>query len=321
MPALAIQPVITDSLGFMDTVAAKSQRTPQRAGFASYALLFLMGIAWGLSLALLKLASVSGGHPIGLALWQVCVSGGIMSALSLGLYGLSVPRISVLRFSIICGAVGISFPAIALFWAAKHLPAGIVALAFATMPLFTYLLSVMFRVEQGDGRRLFGVAIGMLGMLLVILPEGSLPSPGLAPWVLLTLAASLSMATENFYAGGFRPIDSRSIQLSCGRQLGAVILLAPFAFATGTAIPVFEEWGTLQWAATGTGALSAMAFTVLLYVIKTAGPIFASQTAYVITLAGVAWGMILFGERHSIFIWAALVLTLISVVLVKPRKD
>ena len=66
--------------------------------------------------------------------------------------------------------------------------------------------------------------------------------------------------------------------------------------------------------------LSGVAFTVLLYVIRTAGPVFASQTAYVITLAGVAWGMVLFDERHSVYIWSALALTLTGIALVKPQR-
>jgi len=57
----------------------------------------------------------------------------------------------------------------------------------------------------------------------------------------------------------------------------------------------------------------------LLYVIRTSGPVFASQSAYIITLAGVAWGMVLFGERHSVYIWAALALVLAGSALVTPR--
>ncbi|MEM7172177.1 MAG: DMT family transporter [Pseudomonadota bacterium] len=292
----------------------------RQRGLLAYALLLFMGLAWGLAVALLKLASASGGHPIGLAFWQVCVSGSVMLVLSLRFFGPSWPRPSVLLFSGVCGAVGVTLPAVALFWAAIHLPAGIVALAFAVMPLFTYLLSVCFRVDEGDRRRFFGVAVGLSAMLLVLLPESSLPAPGLIPWVLLTFAASFSMALENFIAGGFRPKRISSVQLSCGRQLGSVFLLAPAVWLTGTGLPLAEPWGTLQWAATGTGLLSAAAFTVLLYVIKTSGPIFASQTAYIITLAGVAWGMLLFGERHSFYIWAALALTLLSIFLVRPTN-
>ena len=129
------------------------------------------------------------------------------------------------------------------------------------------------------------------------------------------------MSFENFYAGGYRPPGSSSIHLSCGRQLGAVLYLTPMALFDGTTIPLLEPWGVVQWAATGTGVAAGIAYTVLLHVIRTSGPVFASQTAYIITIAGVGWGMVLFGERHSVYIWITLALTLAAITLVKPRQS
>ncbi|MGI9465078.1 MAG: EamA family transporter, partial [Aestuariivirgaceae bacterium] len=150
-------------------------------------------------------------------------------------------------------------------------------------------------------------------------PEGALPAPDLAPWVLLAIAASVSMSIENFTAGGYRPEGVTSLQLSCGRQYGAALILAPLALISGTSIAVMGEWGVVQWAATATGVISGVAYTCLLHVIRTSGPVFASQTAYVITLAGVGWGMLIFDEQHSIYIWLALALTLVAIAMVTPR--
>lgn len=293
----------------------------QRSSPLSYALLLFMGIAWGLAISLAKLAGSHGGHPVGLALWQVCTSGSLLLFLSFIIGPRRRPNPGILRFSLICGAVGVTFPAIALFWSALYLPAGVVALAFASMPLFTYLLSVLFGVEPGEWRRLLGVVVGLSAIALLVLPEEALPGPGLTPWVLLGVAASISMSFENFYAGGYRPPGSSSIHLSCGRQLGAVLYLTPMALLAGTTIPLLEPWGVVQWAATGTGVAAGIAYTVLLQVIRTSGPVFASQTAYIITIAGVGWGMVLFGERHSVYIWITLALTLTAITLVKPRQS
>ncbi len=287
----------------------------------AYALLLFMGMAWGLAVSSSKIAIVNGGHPVGLALWQVIVSGGMLFIFGLFRFRPSIPRPNVIGFSLFCGAFGVGFPAIALFYSARYLPAGVVAIAFASMPMFTYLLSILFRVEHGDRGRWLGVIIGFVAMALLILPRSALPDPGLAPWVLLAFAASVGMSLENSYAGGRRPPGISSVQLSCGRQLGAVFLLTPIALFTDTLLPVLGPWGTVQWAATGTGVLSGLAFTSLLYVIRTSGPVFASQSAYIITLSGVMWGMVLFGERHSGYIWGALILTMIGCALVRPRTQ
>lgn len=286
---------------------------------AHYGLLLLMGVLWGLALSLAKIGVEAGGHPIGMGAWQVCTSSTLMLVLML-LQSRRLPlRGDIARFGLVCGGFGVAFPAIALFWCALYLPAGVVAIAFASMPLFTYLISAMLGIERAQRRRLLGVVIGLAAMALLVLPESALPEPGLAPWVLLALVASVSMSIENSYAGGYRPPDTGSLELAFVRQFTAVLMLLPLAWFSGTTVSLLETWGTAQFAATGNGLLSGVAFAILLYVIRTAGPVFASQTAYVITLAGVAWGMILFGETHSIFIWSALALTLLGISLVRPQ--
>ena len=42
---------------------------------------------------------------------------------------------------------------------------------------------------------------------------------------------------------------------------------------------------------------------------------------YIVTLAGVVWGIIIFNESHSIWVWVSLVTMLIGLVLVSPKKD
>jgi len=290
-----------------------------RIGTTHYALLLFMGILWGLALSLAKIGVQAGGHPIGMALWQVVTSSTLMLVLLLLKGRRPVFRADIARFGLICGGCGVAFPAIALFWCALYLPAGVVAIAFASMPLFTYSLSVILKIELAKRRRLFGVVLGLAAMGLLVLPESALPSPGLAPWVLLALLASVSMSIENTYAGGYRPSGIGSLELSFTRQGTGVLILLPLALFTSTNLPLFEPWGIAQFAATGNGLLSGIAFALLLYVINTAGPVFASQTAYVITLAGVAWGMLLFGETHSVYIWASLALTLVGVSMVRPQ--
>ena len=286
---------------------------------APVGLLLLMGTVWGGAIALAKIATNHGGHPVGLALWQTALGGSLLLLLSL-IRRRPPPRAApVLRFNFVCGCVGVALPAIALFWSARHLPAGVVAIAFASMPMLTYGLAALFKVERADLLRVLGVTVGLGAIVLLVLPETALPVPGLAPWVLLALGASVLMSAENLYIAMRRPPGLDSIPLSCGRQLAAVVLLAPLAFAFDVTVPLFTAWGPVQWAASGMAVASATAYTLFLHMIRTAGPVFASQTAYVITLAGVFWGMALLGERHSLYVWAALALMLVGLALVRPR--
>ena len=47
---------------------------------------------------------------------------------------------------------------------------------------------------------------------------------------------------------------------------------------------------------------------------------FASQVAYVVTGSGVALGMLIYDERHSPWVWAALALMFAALALIRPKR-
>ena len=86
---------------------------------------------------------------------------------------------------------------------------------------------------------------------------------------------------------------------------------------------VSDETGleTVEWAIVGMATISVTAYSMFIYLIAHAGPVFASQTAYVVTFSGVFWGMVIFDEQHSVWIWASLVVMLVALMLVTPRNN
>jgi drug/metabolite transporter (DMT)-like permease len=60
---------------------------------------------------------------------------------------------------------------------------------------------------------------------------------------------------------------------------------------------------------------------LFLYLVIYAGPVFASQTAYVVTLSGVLWGIMIFDDEHSLWVWLSLGVMMLALTLVTPRKD
>jgi drug/metabolite transporter (DMT)-like permease len=43
--------------------------------------------------------------------------------------------------------------------------------------------------------------------------------------------------------------------------------------------------------------------------------------AYVVTISGVLWGLFIFEEHHSLWIWGALAVMLMGLALVTPRSQ
>jgi drug/metabolite transporter (DMT)-like permease len=58
-----------------------------------------------------------------------------------------------------------------------------------------------------------------------------------------------------------------------------------------------------------------------LYLISSLGSVFASQSAYFITMAGIGWSVLLLDESLTAWIWAALGLTAAGLFLVGPKGE
>jgi drug/metabolite transporter (DMT)-like permease len=300
-------------------------RTEGRPAFGSglasgIFLLTVMGILWGSTIALSKIAVAEGAHPLGLTFWQGAIGGTFL--LTVSLLRRRPPRLErrFLTFYAVCGILGSVIPASLLFWVAIYLSAGVISIAIACVPLMTYLLATLLGIEPPGVRRLAGVGLGLASVALITLPETSLPEAGLAIWVVIAVASCACYAMEDIYISLRRPAGLDALALTAGMLLVAALIMVPIILATDAWVPITLPFGPLEWSVIAMALASAVAYSMFLYVISVAGPIFASQTAYLVTLAGVLWGMALLGERHSFWIWAALAVMLAGLLLVQPRS-
>ncbi|MFM7334865.1 MAG: EamA family transporter, partial [Tabrizicola sp.] len=67
-------------------------------------------------------------------------------------------------------------------------------------------------------------------------------------------------------------------------------------------------------------ALHALLYASYVWLAATAGSVFAAQSSYLVTAAGMLWAMVLLGERPSATVWLALAVMLAGVALVQPRE-
>ena len=63
------------------------------------------------------------------------------------------------------------------------------------------------------------------------------------------------------------------------------------------------------------GAALAITYTCFFEIIKRAGGLFFAHINYVIVAAGLFWSWALYGEALSIWVWAAVVLLVVSLAL------
>jgi drug/metabolite transporter (DMT)-like permease len=287
--------------------------------FVPIALLLGLGTMWGASFSMAKIATTAGAHPLGLLLWQA--GGGAVIVLAVGLARRRLRGLARrnLGYFATCCLMTIVVPSGAIYWAAPNLPAGILATLVATAPLITYGVAVVARREGFHPLRVAGIVLGFGAVILIVGPSGSLPAPGMAIWIALGMAAPIGYGLSNVYIAYCRPPATDSIALAAGTLVITALLVAPVVVATGTGFAVGPPWDRVDFAVLVLPTATGLAHVVLFELIRTAGPVFFSMVNYFTTASGVIWGMLLFGERHSPWIWAALVLMFGALTLVNTR--
>ena len=268
----------------------------------AWTVLVIMGVAWGYTIILAKVITAGGGHPFGIAMWTSVLGAGFLLVFSTAARRPVSLRRDFLGLYLACGLLGVVVQAVSFYYAAPHVPAGVLSITVTVGPILTFLLSVFFRLERFASLRLLGVAFGVLAVALLVLPEAGLPSPSAVPWVLLACLPGLCYALENMILTFRLPEGASPFAVACGNYLVSSAILAGLVAVTGTFRPPPWPWGVVEWSIAGMAAINAVCFGLFLYLISYAGAVFSSQVAYLITLSGIAWGVILFDEQHSIWV-------------------
>ena len=288
--------------------------------FLPWILLLAMGLGWGLAFSLAKLAIMAGGMPLGMAFWQMVASIAMTFAIC-KLRGLPIPfsRHHIVNYLIV-SVLATSVPSSCLMFAAGRVPAGVVAITIAIVPMLTYALATGLGRERQSMVRLTGLLCGIAAILLLVLPETSFPDRSAVPWILVAAIAPTFHAFNNINLTRPAMADMHPLHIIFGANLIGAMTLLPLAVLSGQMFPLAFPFGVLEWALLGNSVISVLAFVSFITTIKLAGPVFASQTGYLVTISGVIWGMMLFGETHSAWVWASLVVMIIGLSLVSPRR-
>ena len=301
-------------------IASESRLHGARLALA-LALLLGGGAIWGLSFSAAKLVTEAGAHPFGLSLVAAFFGAAILLPYCIARRRLPPLRRDYLVFYVVAGLLGTALPSAVLFSAAAHLPAGVLAIVTALVPLMTYVFALGLRLERAEAQRACGIVLGLLAISMIVLPAASLPHPAMAGWVLLALVVPASYASENLFIALRRPVGSDAILLLCGMQLAGAAMLAPLVWATDGWVSLMLPWGEIEWWIATLIVVNTVGYLMFIELVRIAGPVFAAQTGYLVTASGVLWGIAIFGERHSAWVWAALAVLFAGLFLVNPRPN
>lgn len=290
-----------------------------RSRLISLGLLFYCGIGWGAAVAIAKIATTGGVHPLGYVFWVAIIAALILSCICV--LRATYPGLTKqhLRYYVIIGGLRIVCANVVWYTTVKYVPAGALAVVLGLTPIFTYAISLMMRMEHFDALRMTGLSFGFVGVVLFVVPGGSLPDPSMIPWLFFGLLAPVTYSLANILIDRLRPETGNSLSLTTGMVWFGAAVMLPVSLLTGAFHVPSMPPSTPDIAVFGHAIISGFAFFALFEMIRLSGPTFASQLNYVVTLTGILAGIVFFGETPTWWVWAGTACVLSGVALVNKR--
>ncbi len=253
--------------------------------------LFSLAAIWGGSYAFMRVvAPVFGG--IGTMWLRISIAGVVLLA-----YALATRE--DLQFSrwwkhyLFIGVMNSAFPFALIAFAMKTLPTGYGAILNALSPFFAALFAAIMLGERLTALRLFGMALGLLGVGLII-------NLGPIPLNAETLTAAAASITATCLYGFIIVFTKKYTKgaPNMGIAVGTLILPAMLVSPIGLmSVPPIMPAINVALSLLGLAVLcSAVAYLLYYRLIRDVGPTRAISVTFLIPLFGVAWGAIFFGE-------------------------
>jgi drug/metabolite transporter (DMT)-like permease len=259
---------------------------------------------WGASYLFIKVALEDDLSPAVIVFARTALAALVLAPVALrsgalsGLRGRLVP-VAVLAL------IQIAAPFLLISAGEAHLSSSLTGILVATAPIFTFLLAMgVDREEQAHGTGLFGVVLGIAGVVLLL---GVDAGGGTAALVggLMVILASLGYALGAFYLKR-RLRDVQPLGLVTAAMAASALMTLPVAaFSFPSRAPGLDASGSLlALGVLGTG----LAFVLFYGLIARVGPSKASLVAYVAPGFAVIYGVVLLGEGFGAASFAGLLM-------------
>lgn len=285
-----------------------------------WSVLLLSGIIYGSSFSWMKIAVNGGADPLGMVFWFSLIATFFLAAVMTIRGKLRYFEAKYLQFCIPWAVLSVIIPNLLFFYAATKVQPSIIAIGIALVPILTLLGATLLRRETLTVRRAAGIALGAAGIGMILLPRASLPDANDTVFILIAFAGAACYAVEHLYIEVKLPQEITIDRLLLLMFFSATIMLIPAVFLTNTFFAPSWPLGPTELAIVGLASVTLLDYFFITLLIVWAGPVFTSQAAYVVTLAGVVWGIVIFDDELSMWLWGALAVLMFGLILVRPRE-
>lgn len=208
--------------------------------------------------------------------------------------------------------------------AERYVPSGVVALIVAVMPLWI----ILFRLRAGERPAvltLIGVAVGMGGLALMLLPGGTEPVAGndndVVMWSLAVLVSSFSWAYFSWRSARYT-FPSNPIVTTTYEMLVAAVALIVVGTLTGERLHPELITASGVWATAFLVFASVAGYTSYTWLLRNAPLSLVSTYAYVNPVVAVFLGWLVISEpiTHDVLVGLVVVVGGVSLVVSGERR-
>jgi len=260
-----------------------------------------LALIWGCSFLFIKVG-LDSFSPVGVAFGRIFLGALTLIGISLVLRSRLPPRWSW-KYLFVVSLLWVSIPWMLFSFAETQVSSALAGIINALTPLMTLAaIVVAFREEKPTGRRIAGLVMGFIGMLIVV-----------GVWQPLALASTWAIGglivAVACYGMGF-PFARRyltgpsarepipALSLATGLLLWGVIITTPIALITGIGDGPFTAASIASVAALGILG-SGIAYLLNFQVTQRADATTASTVTYLTPLVAVIAGAVILGEQLS----------------------
>jgi drug/metabolite transporter (DMT)-like permease len=273
-------------------------------------LLLILALIWGSSYLLIKKAIIT-YKPTEVAQMRMILSGLFL----LPFLPRAIKRVPVSKLPVIAvvGLVGSGLPAFLYPLAQQRIDSAVMGIINSTVPLFTYLIGLLFFHLVFDRIKGLGIIIGLSGALILVFFTSDGGGSTDYPYALLGIAATLCYGlSTNLIKSRLNEVDSLGLTASI-YILSAIVFAVPLIFngpgivEKSIASPVGFLWLTLL-SFFGT----VMAMILFNRLVQRTDALFAATVTYIMPLVSIFWGLF-DGEILGVGVFAGMILILIGV--------
>lgn len=220
---------------------------------------------------------------------------------------------------IVLGLVSVCLPTALQQYVVLHVGPAYTSTVYALSPVLTLGFAAGMGLERLAVKRIAGIAVGLLGMLILVEQQIREIEFGNYEWVIIGLGIPTFAAAGNVIRSAYWPSGTSALAFSCATIATSSVFLLILAV-------IFEN--PLQWnyygniiiyTITALVLVSALSYLMNFRLQEVGGSVFFSQLGYWGTGFGVLLAALLFGDVLTLTSLAALLMIFIGGLLVRTK--